>query len=407
MIIKIPVLKGKEQVFFLSYGIFLVFAVLSASLYYKYFAGTLYTIILMLCLTLLVFDEIFFDKITIKSLFPLLLCLALYILIAIVNGNAFGTLQLIPIYIYCSRKIDFKRISYFTIFLTSILFLFIFLSAKAEIIENYVVHSASGRTRAFLGFRYVLYPAVLCFNISALIIYIRREKKMFFCSAILLAINWIIFQQTNARLSFYTSIILILGALLLSYKPKFFEKRKVACWLMIFSYILSFTVSLLLSVFYSNSISWMRQLNDFLGNRLAYAQASLVQYGVTWFGQSISWVGFGLDVEGNVSSSIYTPYNYVDCLYVQMLQHYGIVLTVLVIVIFTVVMYRCYKSGDYTLLMILSVIALKSMIDDLSIYLYYNTFWFPIGYMLIETVRVPRRQNIALDTSDSKITLGR
>jgi len=100
-------------------------------------------------------------------------------------------------------------------------------------------------------------------------------------------------------------------------------------------------------------------------------------------GQKISWVGNGLNAYGQKNVNMYT---YVDCLYIQILQRYGIVFTSCWLIILTATIYRCYRTKDYHLMIILTLIAGHCIIDDLTLYIYFNTFWFAIGVLLVKTV---------------------
>ena len=107
-------------------------------------------------------------------------------------------------------------------------------------------------------------------------------------------------------------------------------------------------------------------------------------YGVSLFGnRNITWVGSGLDPMGNRASGTYL---YVDNLYLQIMQKYGIIFFVVYILLFTLVLFKCLKRKEYHLFMLLVALAARGFLDDLSLQLYYNTFWFPIGRMLLATV---------------------
>ena len=73
-----------------------------------------------------------------------------------------------------------------------------------------------------------------------------------------------------------------------------------------------------------------------------------------------------------------------DCLYVQVLQKYGILFTIVVIVIMTILMYKLYKEEQWFLLVTMAVLAIHGMIDDLILPLYYNTFWLLLGMLFVD-----------------------
>ena len=103
---------------------------------------------------------------------------------------------------------------------------------------------------------------------------------------------------------------------------------------------------------------------------------SLSKYGFGIFGKMIPWIGNGLDSSGKTISGTYL---WVDCLYIKILQNYGIIFLMILITILTIVMYKICKAEDFYLLVILTVIALHCITDDLSLYMWYNTFSVVIG----------------------------
>jgi len=149
---------------------------------------------------------------------------------------------------------------------------------------------------------------------------------------------------------------------------------------LVFSYLICSGFFYGLTVTFSRNVLWMKNLNDFLGNRLNLGQYSLLEYGISAWGKQIAWVGNGLDVYGNRATGSYL---WVDCLYVQVLQRYGVIFLIIFLLVMTITMWVCYQKKNYMLLILLSLIAVHCMIDDLQLYLHYNTFWFAIGSLLL------------------------
>ena len=109
-------------------------------------------------------------------------------------------------------------------------------------------------------------------------------------------------------------------------------------------------------------------------------QNSLKENGVKPFGELIKMSGNGLNNKGQRDlSKTDGLYNYVDCMYIQILQDFGWIFTVLILVLMTIAMYQTYKKRDWYLLMICSILAVHGIIDDLIINVYYNTFWLIIA----------------------------
>ncbi len=392
-------IKANEFLFFLSYGLFLIFGILSTSFFYKYFIGNPYKIIIIISIIILLLKEIFLEKYNIKSL---LVALLFVLLILITWNSGIGIAQKsIPcmlIFIYSSRKISFMKIAKFTVLITIFLLFLIIFSSKLGIIMNYISISKSGRIREYLGFRYTLFGPAFLFNITSLIIYIYKEKIKWVVIITLFIMNYFLFLKTNSRLSFYLSICLIIISVVLKVKPNIFEKRKFFCYCMIFSFFIGFFIAMHFTINFNPSNKFYNEVNSILENRLYLGQKSLIENGINLFGQKITWVGNGLDAYGNKSLEAYT---YVDSFYIQVLQKYGLIYTIIIGLLYTYTNYKNYKNKDFLYLLIISLIAFNFIINDLSLSLYYNTFWFPIVSTITKS-RIPKR-SVKNNNEESKI----
>ena len=364
-----------DTLFFISYGIYLAAGILSSTFYFQYYKGWLYNLILVGCLLLLLIREIEKDKIKF-SLIPLLLLTCFLSLIMLKNGPNKYTFWLL-IYIFCARDINFRKIARFTWILSSIVFLLIIVSSQLGIIRDYYDYW-SGRTRHYLGFLYPLYPSTVMFNITALYICDKHKNISWFALMILAGINYFLYSLTDSRLCFITACIIILIAVVMKLCPTILNHMKIISFLMIASFPLGFMISYFGTVLY-RPYGLMNRLNNILGGRLELGQRSIKEYGSSLFGQRIEWIGNGLSAEGTKSTA---EYNFVDSLYLQVFLRYGLIFSIIAIVILTMVLVYFYQNKEFLLLALFSVLAVHAIIDNLIFYLHYNTFWLAIGSAL-------------------------
>ena len=114
----------------------------------------------ILCMLILLYNELLNKKICIKEIFLLLFVSLLAFPVTIHNN---GTLFIMILFIYCARSIDFRKIAKFSL-LESILLLFLVIfSSKIGIITNYI-STEGGRIREYLGFRYALFSPMILFE---------------------------------------------------------------------------------------------------------------------------------------------------------------------------------------------------------------------------------------------------
>ena len=285
-------------------------------------------------------------------------------------------------YIYCARQIPFAKIARFTLDVSITLVVLVVLSGCFGLIDN-VAAMKNGRVREYLGFRYALYLPGLLLNMTALWIYLRKDKITVPGAILWAAANWFVYYKTDSRISFVIAEALLVAALVMRFWPKIVNKLKPLWLLAVSSFGVCGIFSLVMTIVYDDSLPWMRKLNSILESRLRLGHRSLEEHGVTFFGQEIEWLGNGLDFFGKAVSGIYT---YVDCLYIKILQRYGIIFTIMLATLLCWSMYKLYKRKEYHILLISATVAVHCVLDDLSFALHYNTFWIALGLILLNPV---------------------
>ena len=375
-----------EIPFFVAYGIYLIMMICRTSFFRQCFPESAYKGVLLLCLLLLFAKEYLDGEFHLLLLF----CLAVIAgMVLIIHKDAAFTTAFFLAFLFCGRDIPFERIAKVTVWISSALLLLIILSAEAGLITNYVMDENGDRPREFLGFLYALYPSAYLTNIISLEIYLKKHKIPIVELLLFFGVNYWIYVKTDSRLSFMmTAAVIGLGVLLKLVKCFSMESRYTfnpLIWIFNLgasaSFILCAIGSIWLQVAYDPSITWMSKLNKIFTGRLYNGNASIEKYGVSMFGQFIEWVGNGLDESGQKNMS---DYLYVDCSYLQVLQHYGILIMFLMMLILTITMIYCCYQKKYVLTLLMISIAGHMMIDDLVLHLWYNTFWFVCAQCILK-----------------------
>ena len=379
-------LLAEDFLYFLSFGLFLVTSILSTSFYYSWFMGKPYMWLQILCVAMLAGYELRRGGFRAQQWVGFGISVALFLIAFWVSaGNLHRIVALMFLYIYCGRRIHFARIAGFTLNLSIVTVLVVVLSGYLGIIDN-VVTAKGSRVREFLGFRYALYLPGILLNMTALWIYLRKDKVSISGSLVWALANWFVFYKTDSRISFVLGELLLVAALLMRFLPKVVEKLHSLFGVLAWSFVIFGGFSLIMTAVYDDTIPWMRELNGMLESRLSLGKRSLVENGFTLLGQKIEWVGNGLDAFGNSSQKIYT---YVDCLYVKILQRYGLIFTLAMVVLMTWAMIRLWKRREYHIVLILASVAAHCVLDDLSFALHYNTFWLAMGTVLLNPGALP------------------
>lgn len=378
------IMKRRDLLWYLAFTIFIIYSMISNTFFYQYIYNIIsYKSVLVISFTILMAREYLFEKYNIKLL---LSGIFMFVLVFISSHTGLTSITVnimcIILFSYTSRNIKFEDIAIFSAKLCFVTLIIIVLCSKMGVIDDYIFYQ-DGRNRHSLGFLYALYPSSILFNVVGLYIYAKKETIKFTRLFLFGAINQWIFALTNSRMNYYTVAILLIVALVLKYIQP--TKMKSILWrLMTIIYPVCFALSLYSTIEFGLGAEWAKSLNTILGGRLRFGYASLIEYGVSYFGQKISMSGSGLDIFGNLATGTYT---WVDSMYIQLIQRFGIVLSVVILCIMTLVMFKYLTRKNYWMLIILSVFALHGIIDDLILYIHCNTFWIAVGGTIINYVK--------------------
>jgi len=361
----------QEYLFWVSFSLYIIFTTLAYTFFLPYYEGAIYKLILLFCMLCLVIREISLDFFSSKLLIPFVLCL---LVAAIFAKNAPQIMYIaIPMYIFSARNISFHKIALVTAYIQAVILAVVVICSQIGLLTDYF-EMWFGRTRHYLGFYYSLYGPTLLYNIIALYLYAKGREVKWYMYVFLSAADYLLYKLTDSRLTFITSMLLIVISLLYRFFPKVNQKLGIINWICVAAFPICGIGSIILTSKYK-PFGYMKRLNSFLGDRLYYGYNSLRRYGVSFLGQKINWIGNGLRADGTSSSLVRT---YVDNLYQQDLQRYGLLFFITALVVLTVFSYKCYKKKDSLMLYILALAAVHAILDDLVFFICFNTFWLAI-----------------------------
>jgi wzy len=381
LVVKIKSLP--ELMALVALGIFLTVSILNVTFYARYIPGTVYKLAIAFSIFLLFVKEMFKRKYDYRALIGLFATILIYFIVG--EMTALGSEVPVSIlFIYALRDVPFKKVAQTSLVVSTCLLFFIIVSAKVGIITNYIEVSES-RVRSYLGFRYALFPSMLLMDIVAIVFYLKQNKIQYWKWLLLsLSVYWV-YDQTDSRLTFFSSCILLACSLLIKWFPELLSKLGYVFKAFKLTFIVNAIISFWVSFTYLNSgYSFINDLlfkvNHMLGGRLYLANKSLNLYGFGLLGRPVEWYGNGLTVEGVRNYQTY--YLYVDNLYVQVLQRFGLLILGLMLSVLTLTLSKIIKKRQWVLALILILMSFHSMIDDLNFYLHNNIFWILVGALI-------------------------
>jgi len=381
LVVKIKSLP--ELMALVALGIFLTVSILNVTFYARYIPGTVYKLAIAFSIFLLFIKEMFKRKYDYRALIGLFATILIYFIVG--KMTVLGSEVPVSIlFIYALRDVPFKKVAQTSLVVSTCLLFFIIVSAKVGIITNYIEVSES-RVRSYLGFRYALFPSMLLMDIVAIVFYLKQNKIQYWKWLLLsLSVYWV-YDQTDSRLTFFSSCILLACSLLIKWFPELLSKLGYVFKAFKLTFIVNAIISFWVSFTYLNSgYSFINDLlfkvNHMLGGRLYLANKSLNLYGFGLLGRPVEWYGNGLTVEGVRNYQTY--YLYVDNLYVQVLQRFGLLILGLMLSVLTLTLSKIIKKRQWVLALILILMSFHSMIDDLNFYLHNNIFWILVGALI-------------------------
>ena len=378
-------------------GIFLFVSILDATFYVQHLPRIAYKVLIAISLALLVIKELYKKDYDYRTIVGLIITVLVYLIIGKISTLS-SNVAISLFFIYALRDIPFKSVAKTSLVVSVLILLFVIVSANMGVITNYLEISGT-RVRSYLGFRYALYPSILLMNVVAIVLYINKNNIRYWQWLLLsLSVYWI-YGQTDSRLTFYNSCILLVFNILIKWFPNMLSKLGNVLNVFKLTFIVNAIISFWITINYlgsNNSFvnSFLFKLNQLLGGRLYLANKSLELFGFGLFGKPVEWNGNGLTVEGVRN---YQTYLYVDNLYIQVLQKFGLLVLVLMVTLLTLTLSKAIKKNQWIIAFILIVMSFQSMIDDLNLYLHYNIFWILIGSLIYSDYQFSESSNEELE----------
>jgi len=360
--------------YIVSLTIWLIYMIFQSSMLGAYLSHV--NAIRYICLGLALFSLLFNRDITARDI----IAVVVFAIFASIPA-AVGERMIIDVllFAYCGRKHSFRKIAKYVCITTSVCLIIVIVCAYTGFIENYI-QVINGRVRHFMGFVYALRPAQYSFLITLLVVYLRGDSIKLVELACLAVVNLFIFLMANTRLSFYLSVAVIVSAIALRGNIERFFSIKFIRVAFTYIFIIMSIIALAFTLCYSPTNDIASSINSWLGGRLSMGKIAIDSYGIHLFGQYLPLVGGSIDYTGYFKTQDYT-YFYLDSLYIRILSQFGIVFFAGFLGAMTAVMRLLFYKREYWLILVVAFVAVHALIDDLVLFLQYDTFLLLIGYL--------------------------
>lgn len=226
-----------------------------------------------------------------------------------------------------------------------------------------------GRNRHGLGFTWTTTGAILFLHWSLQYIYLRGEKIKLIELLLLTALTVWFYKMTDASMTFYLSIAFIIYFSIIKVEREKFIllRRSLFKKIAILLPLLAAFISILAQWMYNGSIDLWINADKYTHGRLKLGHDGIIKYGITLLGQHMKWVGFSARNSAG-------EYNYIDCSYLQIAIEYGLLVLLLILLIYSVIIYRGIISKDYYIVSIVCFLMIFAMTEPRLMNLMYTPF---------------------------------
>jgi hypothetical protein len=305
----------------------------------------------------------------------------LYIVLIISFGGSFinsGYVFLLPVLflILGAKNVPFKNLLQIYCVISVVLILLTVIASQTGVVEN-LIYERKGQRISF-GFNYPTdFTAHIFFFVMGYC-YLRRERLSYLELMVILGFGFFSHIFCGARTN---ALCLLLTFIVFLYlKNRYFNRssnyvlNKIFSRLLVFSIPISALCIVILTFLYQanqNNVI-LTSINNLLSNRLCWNIVGLERYGIHLYGSIFKMIGLG------GSTTPPNEYFFLDSSYILILLRYGVMVFVTTLVISVFSSLRAERQKDITLLLIISLIAIQSVVEHHLLDIAYNPFLFLI-----------------------------
>lgn len=268
------------------------------------------------------------------------------------------------LFLLCASATEFKKIVKVSLISSLVPLLIVILMSQIGYLPDYVFNH-DGAAAHSLGFPYYSKaPYILLYCIIEYM-YIKNNNLSWFKLILVLMINYVTYKITTLRLSFYLFMIAwILFVLLVKLNLADLRKGRKK-YIVCSFYPLAFIVTVWSALHFNMQEKFWREMNALLSGRLELSNTAFKKYPITLFGQHI-------EMQGNQYHVINPNYFYIDSGFIYSLLGYGLIFTILTILIYSYLFKFSCEKNDKAMFIWLVTIMIFTIINNTWVNVTYN-----------------------------------
>lgn len=304
------------------------------------------------------------------------ICLALFVFVIAAFASDRLYLIVYMMLLFNASYTNFRKIVNVSFFVTVLSVVFVVFCCKVGIVQD-LIYSRDGIEIAHsYGFGHYSSLSYFGLYITIMWLYLRNKPIGYIELVILIVVNYFIYHFTTTRLGFYLLILVIIMYVILEKMNLINLASKPVVFLSTLAFPVAFVGCILLDKIYDpdifNKDSFLYKLDMVLNNRLEMGHKALIEYSPKLFGQHIEMVGIKTAVFGKGNNE----YFYIDSGYVYAFLGYGILFTLVILLLYTLIIRGNAKSNDAVIFIWAFTVMLFTISNNAWVSITYNPLLF-------------------------------
>ena len=373
-----------EILFYTGLVLWLVQFYISRTIFIDLFGDRILTVTRYFCMLVFLVKIVLTETTLQKRAAAVFITAAAIFIVVQQNINTGMPLIQILLLVYGAKNVSFRRICAVSMCTCTVLWIIPVLTDVIGVneIERSVIN---GRVREYLNFVFVTYSSIYFLNIVFCTFYVftkpdrpgknggfsQRETVPWPLIILMSAVAFWLYRTTDTSLPFAICMLFI-GLYVIEVKLNARIVRNNAFFRIAAAtfFPLAAFVTYYAAKIYDSKVPWMSKLNTFSHKRLALSSQKLKNYGVHLLGTQI--------VENTDTTK--GTYFYLDSAYIKDMIYYGFIVFIIILLVYSVMLYASVLENDKTLAIWLVCIALYSMFNNLLLSPAENAAMFGIWY---------------------------
>ena len=359
-----------ELLYLIAFSIFILYSTIRTTMLRNFVPNGIATFVNLICIVLIVYKVLFFDKYSFKKLILISVIFSMLIISSIISK--YSELIYLALLIIGANNVSFKRIVKTYFFITLSITIFAIIASKIGIIEN-LIYYRNGKVRYSFGSIYCTDFAARIFYLILAYVYLKGVTIKKIDIIVFIILGCFVSYFCGARLDSISIFVMCIFLIYIKIKNRYVKDyeiniSKLIKLVLTISVPICAIVSIYVTYIYKSSDKFLNQLNQLLSYRLAYGKRGIIEYGFNLFGQQVKLIGSG------GTDKIVSNYFFIDCSYLYIALKYGLIILLIFCIFFTALNRKMLKNGEIVIPILIMLIAINSMVAHHFTGIVYNVF---------------------------------